>query len=162
MYDSNSLISFISQNRAPEPRTNFKVHFQWIPSHIDVKGKKNVEHLVKVGTDDPLISCAPDTHVELFSKAKSRKKNTWTVLPQHYWFQSNHPYGGFLTIGGNRQDQTILTLFLCGHLRSLTRTDGVKCYTNCTMCTTGLIPILENLGLSKPDLSANSLLILNF
>ncbi|GFU99876.1 hypothetical protein TNCV_1257251 [Trichonephila clavipes] len=60
----------------------------------------------------------------LFEDKVRKHKTTLSVPPQDYWCQNNRP-GGSLTLDCYRQDQTTLTHFFSGHLRSLTYTDGV-------------------------------------
>ncbi|GFR11547.1 transposable element Tc3 transposase [Trichonephila clavata] len=124
--------------------TSHWIHFQLISSYVDIKDNKIVDNLAKAGACDPLISSAPLTHFELFSRAKCKNKTAWTVRPQHYWYQSNRP-GDSLSLDCNRQDRTTRTHFL----RSLTYTGGAKSCAVCTKCTTGLATpeyILEQLS----------------
>ncbi|GBL58513.1 hypothetical protein AVEN_13979-1, partial [Araneus ventricosus] len=120
--------------------------------------------LAKAGADDTSVPSAPLTYLGLFSRAKNRNKTTWLIPPVHHWYQDSRP-GGCLSIDCNRRDQTTLTRFLSGHIRSLTFSDNFKCFENCPKCTTEQATpnhILTCLGLSKQDLVSNPLLTLDF
>ncbi|GFW42169.1 uncharacterized protein TNCV_1206251 [Trichonephila clavipes] len=70
-----------------------------------------------------------------------------------------------ITIYNVRQEQTILTRFWSGHLRTLTFRDGNKVYPTCVRCSAYLVSpehILDCLGLSKQDLYEDPLLVLDF
>ncbi|GBM29225.1 hypothetical protein AVEN_115997-1 [Araneus ventricosus] len=117
--------------------------------------------LAKAGASVP---SAPLTYLELFSRAKSRNKTIWLVPPVQHWFQGSRP-GGCLSIDCSRRDQTTLTRFLSGHIRSLTFSDDSKCFETCPKCTAEQATpdhILACLGLSKQDLVSNPLLTLDF
>ncbi|GBM97980.1 hypothetical protein AVEN_166965-1 [Araneus ventricosus] len=80
------------------------------------------------------------------------------------WYQGSRP-GGCLSIDCSTRDQTTLTGFLSGHIRSLTFSDNPKCFEICTKCTAEQATpdhILACLGLSKQDLVSNPLLTLDF
>ncbi|GBN22103.1 hypothetical protein AVEN_123116-1 [Araneus ventricosus] len=101
---------------------------------------------------------------ELFSRAESRNKTIWLIPPVHHWYQGSRP-GGCLSIDCSRRDQTTLTRFLSGHIRSLTFSDNSKCFEICPKCTAEQATpdhILACLGLSKQDLVSNPLLTLDF
>ncbi|GFY38574.1 hypothetical protein TNIN_189241 [Trichonephila inaurata madagascariensis] len=74
--------------------------------------------------------------------------------------------GGSLTLGSKKQDQTLLTRFLRGHLRFSTYTDDAKSYAIGTKCAIGLASqehiLIEYQGLSRKDLTANPVLVLDF
>ncbi|GBL97544.1 hypothetical protein AVEN_199610-1, partial [Araneus ventricosus] len=76
----------------------------------------------KAGADDASVPSAPLTYLEMFSRAKSKNKTNWLIPPMLPWFQGSRP-GGCLPIDCNRCDQTTLTRFLRGHIRSLTFSD---------------------------------------
>ncbi|GBM71276.1 hypothetical protein AVEN_117064-1 [Araneus ventricosus] len=95
---------------------------------------------------------------------KSRNKTIWLIPPVYHWYQGSRP-GGCLSIDCNRSDQTTLTRFLSGHIRSLTFSDNSKCFEICPKCTAKQATpdhILACLRLSKQDLVFNSLLTLDF
>ncbi|GBM21559.1 hypothetical protein AVEN_123371-1, partial [Araneus ventricosus] len=122
-----------------------------------------IQYKVKVA-DDASVPSAPLTYLELFSRAKSRNKTIWLIPPVHHWYQGSRP-GGCLSIDCNRSDQTTLTRFLRGHVRSSTFSDNSKCFEICPKCTAEQATpdhILACLELSKQDLVSNSLLTLDF
>ncbi|GFW39321.1 RNase H domain-containing protein [Trichonephila clavipes] len=99
-----------------------QIHFQWIPSHVDIAGNEIVDSLAETGVGETTTPATPLTFLELFSKYKAKNKAIWMVLPVHPWYQSECP-GGSLVRGSSRRDQTEPTRFLSGHLLSLTFVD---------------------------------------
>ncbi|GBM37411.1 hypothetical protein AVEN_154255-1 [Araneus ventricosus] len=94
---------------------------------------------------------------------KAGIKQSVLITPVHRWYQGFRP-GGCLSID-SRRDQTTLTRFLSGHIRSLTFSHNSKCFEICPKCTAEqatLDHILACLGLSKQDLVSNPLLTLDF
>ncbi|GBM88018.1 hypothetical protein AVEN_224513-1 [Araneus ventricosus] len=88
----------------------------------------------------------------------------WFIPPVRHWYQGSRP-GGCLSIDCNRRDQTTLTRFLSGHIRSLTFSDNSKCFEICPKCTAEQATpdhILACLGLSQQDLISNPLFTLDF
>ncbi|GBN71814.1 hypothetical protein AVEN_206971-1, partial [Araneus ventricosus] len=126
--------------------------------------KEIADALAKAGADDVSVPPAPVTYLELFSRAKSRNKTNWLIPPVHHWYQGSRP-GDCLSIDCNRRDQTTLTRFLSGRIRSLIFSDNSKCFEICPKCTAEQATpdhILACLGLSKQDLVSNPLLTLDF
>ncbi|GBM48122.1 hypothetical protein AVEN_116838-1 [Araneus ventricosus] len=120
--------------------------------------------IAKAGVDDASVTFAPLTYLELFSRAESRNKTNWLIPPVNHWYQGSLP-DGCLSIDCNRSDQTTLTRFLSGHIRSLTFSDNSKCFEICSKCTTEQAApdnILTCLGLSKQDPVSNPLLTFYF
>ncbi|GBO32344.1 hypothetical protein AVEN_51393-1 [Araneus ventricosus] len=114
--------------------------------------------------DDASVPSAPLTYLELFFKATSRNKTIWLIPPVHYWYRGSRP-GGYLSIDCSRRDQTTLTRFLSGHIRSLTFSDNSKYFEICPKCTAEEATpdhILACLGLYKQDLVPDPLLTLDF
>ncbi|GBM14069.1 hypothetical protein AVEN_209958-1 [Araneus ventricosus] len=142
----------------------YRIHLQWIPSHVNIRGKEIADALAEAGADDASVPSAPLTYLELFSRAKSRNKTIWLIPPVHHWYQGSRP-GGCLSIDCSRRDQTTLTRFLSGHIRSLTFSDNPKCFEICPKCTAEQATpdhILACLGLSQQDLVPDPLLTLDF
>ncbi|GBN02931.1 hypothetical protein AVEN_113340-1 [Araneus ventricosus] len=142
----------------------YRIHLQWIPSHVNMQGNEIADALAKAGADDVLVPSAPLTYLELFSRAKGRNKTIWLIPPVHHWYQGSRP-GSCLSIDCSRRDQTTLTRFLSGHIRSLTFSDNSKCLEICPKCTAEQATpdhILACLGLSQQDLFSNPLLTLDF
>ncbi|GBO18229.1 hypothetical protein AVEN_46447-1 [Araneus ventricosus] len=136
----------------------------WSIQLCDRPGNEIADALVKAGADDASVPSAPLTYLKLFSRAKSRNTIIWLIPPVHHWHQGSRP-GGCLSIDCNRRDQTSLTRFLIGHIRSLTFSDNSKCFEICPKCTAEQATpdhILACLGLSKRDLVSNPLLTLDF
>ncbi|GBM58601.1 hypothetical protein AVEN_163268-1 [Araneus ventricosus] len=143
---------------------SYRIHLQWIPSHINIRGNEIADALAKIGADDASVPSAPLTYLELFSRAKGRNRTIWLIPQVHHWYQGSRP-GGCLSIDCSRRDQTTLTRFLSGHVRSLTFSDNSKCFEICPKCTAEQATpdhILACLGLSKQDLASNPLLTLDF
>ncbi|GBM02583.1 hypothetical protein AVEN_178511-1 [Araneus ventricosus] len=143
---------------------SYRIRLQWIPSHANIQGNEIADALAKAGADDVSVPSAPLTYLELFSGAKSRNKTIWLIPSEHHWYQSSRP-GGCLSIDCSRRDQTTLTRFFSGHIRSLTFSDNSKCFETCPKCTAEQATpdhILAFLGLSQQDLVSNPLLTLDF
>ncbi|GBN96998.1 hypothetical protein AVEN_259681-1 [Araneus ventricosus] len=98
---------------------SYRIYLQWIPSHVNIQGNEIADALAKAGVDDASVPSAPLTYLELFSRAKSGNVTIWLIPPEHLWYQCSRP-GGCLSIDWSRRDQTTLTRFLSGHIRSLT------------------------------------------
>ncbi|GBO34130.1 hypothetical protein AVEN_6386-1 [Araneus ventricosus] len=148
-------------NKLKSLSVSYRIHLQWIPSHVNIQGNEIADALAKAGVDDASVPSAPLTYLELFSRAKSRNETIWLIPPEHHWYQGSRP-GGCLSIDC---DQTTLTRFLSGHIRSLTFSDNSKCFEICPKCTAEQATpdhILACLGLSQQDLVSNSLLNLYF
>ncbi|GBN77835.1 hypothetical protein AVEN_191898-1 [Araneus ventricosus] len=67
------------------------VHFQWIPSHVDIHGNKLVDNLAKEGSSHPIPSSSEITLLELFSRKKAQNKAEWLVPPSHHWYKGRKP-----------------------------------------------------------------------
>ncbi|GFY02816.1 RNase H domain-containing protein [Trichonephila clavipes] len=102
-----------------------KIHFQWIPSHVNIAGNEIANSLARAGSGKTTTSVAPLAYLELFSKYKAKNKAIGMIPPVHPWYQSKY-LGGFLVRCSSRRDQTVLTRFLSGHLTSLTFVDAIK------------------------------------
>ncbi|GBO40762.1 hypothetical protein AVEN_88824-1, partial [Araneus ventricosus] len=151
-------------NKLKSISVSYRIHLQWIPSHVNMQGNEITDALAKASADDASVPSAPLTYLELFSRAKSRNKTIWIIPPVHHWYQGSRP-GGCLSIDCSGCDQTTLTRFLSGHIRSLTFSDNSKCFEICPKCTAEQATpdhILACLGLSKQDLVSNPLLTLDF
>ncbi|GBN65967.1 hypothetical protein AVEN_45457-1 [Araneus ventricosus] len=131
----------------------------------------------KVAHKDPAhVSCSGTwLLMKSFRKAGSQKSPlrqshmtifflSWLIPPVYQCYLGSRP-GGYLSVACNRRDQTTLTRFLSGHIRSLTFSDNSKCFEICSKCTAEHFTpdhILACLELSKQDLVSNPLLTLNF
>ncbi|GBM63031.1 hypothetical protein AVEN_54711-1 [Araneus ventricosus] len=152
-------------NKLKNLSVSYRIHLQWIPSHVNIQTNEIADALAKAGADDASVPSAPLTYLELFSRAKSRNKTIWLIPPEHHWYRGSRP-GGCLSNDCSRRDQTTLTRFLSGRsFRSLAFSDNSKCFEICPKCTAEqatLDHILACLGLSKQDLVPNPLLTLDF
>ncbi|GBM94702.1 hypothetical protein AVEN_186730-1 [Araneus ventricosus] len=98
------------------------------------------------------------TFLELSYRAKGRNKTIWLIPPVHHWYQGSRP-GGCLSTDCSRCDQTTLTRFLSGHIRSLSFSNNSNCFEICPKCTAKQATpdrILACLGLSQQDLVIGS------
>ncbi|GBN64128.1 hypothetical protein AVEN_64788-1 [Araneus ventricosus] len=158
-----------SKTGAPKDTLNslsvsYRIHLQGISSHVNIQGNEIADALAKAGADDASVPSAPPTYLELFSRAKSRNKTIWLIPPVHHWYQGSRP-GGCPSIDCSRRDQTTLTRFLSGHIRSLIFSGNSKCFEICPKCTAEQATpdhILACLGLSQQDFISNPLLTLDF
>ncbi|GBM48990.1 hypothetical protein AVEN_55202-1 [Araneus ventricosus] len=151
-------------NKLKSLSVSYRIHLQWIPSHVNIQGDEIADALAKAGADDASVPSAPLSYLELFSRAKGRNKTIWLIPSVHHWYQGSRP-GGCLSIDCSRRYQTTITRFLSGHIRSLTFSDNSKCFKTCPKCTAEQATpdhILACLGLSQQDLVSNPLLTLDF
>ncbi|GBO01099.1 hypothetical protein AVEN_108158-1 [Araneus ventricosus] len=102
-----------------------EVHLQWIPSHVDIYGNEVVDNLAKQGTAEPLCSTPSLTFDEIYSIRKNKDLKTWRVPPSHDWYKRSSP-GGSIGLACDRADQTALSRFVSGHLRSCSFSQGNK------------------------------------
>ncbi|GBN03775.1 hypothetical protein AVEN_103268-1 [Araneus ventricosus] len=145
-------------NKLKNLSVSYRILLQWIPSHVNIQGNEIADALAKAGADDASVPSL--TYLELFSRAKSRNKTIWLV----HWYQGSRP-GGCPSIDCRRRDQTTLTRFLSGQIRSLAFSDNSKCFEICPKCTAEEATpdhILACLELSQQDLVPNPLLTLDF
>ncbi|GBM23997.1 hypothetical protein AVEN_274411-1 [Araneus ventricosus] len=143
-------------------REHLRVKLEW--HLVKIQDNEISDALSKAGAYDASVPSAPLTYLELFSRVKSRNKTIWLIPPVRHWYQGSRP-GGCLSTDCIRRDQTTLTLFLSGNIRSLTFSDNSKCFEICPKCTVEqaiTAHILVCLGLSKQDLVSNPLLNLDF
>ncbi|XP_015915890.2 ribonuclease H-like [Parasteatoda tepidariorum] len=56
-----------------------RIHFQWIPSHVDIAGNKIADGLARA--EEAITTVAPLTYLEHFSKCKAKNMVIWTVPP---------------------------------------------------------------------------------
>ncbi|GFY31213.1 RNase H domain-containing protein [Trichonephila clavipes] len=99
-----------------------------------------------------------------YSELHSTYSKQTTVPPAHHWNETKWR-GGSLFLQCSRKEQTILTRFRSGHLRTLTFTDGNKmCPTcvRCSACQASPEHILDCLELLKQDLYEDPLIVLDF
>ncbi|GBO09140.1 hypothetical protein AVEN_247798-1 [Araneus ventricosus] len=66
---------------------SYRIHLQWIPSHVNIQGNEIADALAKAVADDA------STYLELFSRAKSRNKTIWLIPPVHHRYRGSRPGG---------------------------------------------------------------------
>ncbi|GBM68454.1 hypothetical protein AVEN_5173-1 [Araneus ventricosus] len=62
-------------NKLKSLSVSYRIHLQWIPSHVNIQGNEIADALAKEGADDASVPSAPLTYLELFFRAKSRNKS---------------------------------------------------------------------------------------
>ncbi|GBN31087.1 hypothetical protein AVEN_192502-1 [Araneus ventricosus] len=104
-----------------------EVHLQWIPSHVDIYGNEVADNLTKQGTAEPLCSTPSLTFHEIYSIRKNKDLKTWRVPPSHDFYKRSSP-GGSIGLACDRADQTAVSRFVSGHLRSCSFSHGNKVF----------------------------------
>ena len=130
------------------------IHFQWIPSHVNLKYNDIADSLAKSGSSLPLRLAEPLTFHEMYSRRKALVNSSWKLSPPHPWYPGSSP-GGALSFDGERQDQTALSRLKSGHLRTLRFSGGNKIFPTCTKCNTSEATaehLLRCIALSREDL----------
>ncbi|GBN42017.1 Replication factor C subunit 3 [Araneus ventricosus] len=141
-----------------------EVHLQWIPSHVDIYGNEVADNLAKQGTAEPLCSTPSLTFDEIYSIRKNKDLKTWRVPPSHDWYKRSSP-GGSIGLSCDRADQTALSRFVSGHLRSCSFSHGNKVFPVCAKCGVASASpehILSCLRLSRETFETDPLLALDF
>nr|XP_042912144.1 uncharacterized protein LOC122272471 [Parasteatoda tepidariorum] len=140
------------------------VHLQWIPSHVDIFGNEQADRLAKEGCSHLTSSSSALTFSEYQSKIKSHLSKKWRIPPSHHWYAAKEP-GSSLVHVGDRASQTAISRLASGHTNSLSYFKGRKTYAVCSKCEAQQASaehILDCLGLSKEDLYASPLLVIDF
>ncbi|XP_055932819.1 uncharacterized protein LOC129962845 [Argiope bruennichi] len=130
------------------------INFQWIPSHVNLKYNDIADSLAKKGSSLTLNSAEPLTFQEMCSRSKALVNSSWKLPPSHPWYLGSGP-GGSLSFGGARQDQTALSRFKSGHLKSLRFSGGNKTFPICTKCNSSEATaehLLRCIGFSRENL----------
>ncbi|XP_071044562.1 uncharacterized protein [Parasteatoda tepidariorum] len=141
-----------------------EVHFQWIPSHVDIHGNELADTLAKKGLDHPVPSTSELTYLELFARQKAQNKQKWLLPPIHYWYKAERP-GLSLSLPGDRQTNTCLSRLASGHLKSLTFSANQKIFPLCPKCQQNQASpehILNCLGLDWNDIHSSPILVSDF
>ncbi|GBM74336.1 Phosphatidylinositol 4-phosphate 5-kinase type-1 alpha [Araneus ventricosus] len=100
-----------------------EVHLQWISSHVDIYGNEVADDLAKLGKAEPLCSTPSLTFDEIYSIRKNKDLKMWRVPPSHDWYKRSSP-GGSIGLACDRADETALSRFVSGHLRSCSFSHG--------------------------------------
>ncbi|XP_021002430.2 uncharacterized protein [Parasteatoda tepidariorum] len=140
------------------------VHLQWIPSHVDIFGNEQADRLAKEGCSHLTSSSSALTFSEYQSKIKSHLSKKWRIPPSHHWYAAKEP-GSSLVHTGERASQTAISRLTSGHTNSLSYFKGRKTYAVCSKCEAQQASAehyLDCLGLSKEDLYASPLLVIDF
>ncbi|GBM25847.1 hypothetical protein AVEN_151322-1 [Araneus ventricosus] len=127
------------------------------PSHLTAV--QNYE-----GTAEPLCSTPSLTFGEIYSIRKSKDLTTWRVPPSRDWYKRSSP-GGSIGLACDRADQTALSRFVSGHLRSCSFSHGNKVFPVCAKCGVASASsehILSCLRLSRETFETDPLLALDF
>ncbi|GBL89388.1 hypothetical protein AVEN_225902-1 [Araneus ventricosus] len=141
-----------------------EVHLQWIPSHVDIYGKEVANNLAKQGTAEPLCSTPSLTFDEIYSIRINKDLKTRRVPPCHDWYKRSSP-GGSIDLACDRADQTTLSRFVSGHLRSCSFSHGNKVFPVCAKCGVASASpehILSCLRLSRVTFETDPLIALDF
>ncbi|GFW70800.1 RNase H domain-containing protein [Trichonephila clavipes] len=112
-------------NNLKQVSSSCDVHFQRIPSHVDIWCNEEADALAKAVAREALAAANSLTYLELYSARKHIDKKTWLVPPVHTWYRADSP-GGSLAMNCNRCTQTADSRFLRGHLKSLAFQGGQK------------------------------------
>ncbi|GBL89392.1 hypothetical protein AVEN_241306-1, partial [Araneus ventricosus] len=134
------------------------------PSHVDIYGNEVADNLAKQGTAEPLCSTPSLTFDEIYSIRKNKDLKTWRVPPSHDWYKRSSP-GGSIGLACDRADQTALSRFVSGHLRSCSFSHGNKVFPVCAKCAVASASpehILSCLRLSRETFVTDPLLALDF
>ncbi|GBL84330.1 hypothetical protein AVEN_118695-1 [Araneus ventricosus] len=122
-----------------------------------------------------LINEIPGVDIQIYTDGSKneenqsqRKKNkdlkTWRVPPSHDWYKRSSP-GGSIGLACDRADQTALSRFVSGHLRSCSFSHGNKVFPVCAKCGVASASpehILSCLRLSRETFETDPLLALDF
>ncbi|XP_042901433.2 uncharacterized protein [Parasteatoda tepidariorum] len=82
---------------------DFGVHFQWIPSHVGIKGNEMADSLAKDASLQPLQPDLPSTFNEVFAECKKMFMDLWRVPPPHSWHFRKRPGSALLFEGPRSQ-----------------------------------------------------------
>ncbi|GBL75158.1 hypothetical protein AVEN_194408-1 [Araneus ventricosus] len=96
-------------NKLKSLSVSYRIHLQWIPSHVNIQGNEIADALAKAGAADASVPSTPLTYLELFSRAKDRNKTIWLIPPVHHWFQGSRPGGVYQLTAADATKQLLLT-----------------------------------------------------
>ncbi|GBL99228.1 hypothetical protein AVEN_140689-1 [Araneus ventricosus] len=69
-------------NKLKRFSVSYRIHLQWIPSHVNIQGNAIADALAKAGADDVSVPSAPLTYLEVM--AKGRNKTIWLIPPVNH------------------------------------------------------------------------------
>ncbi|GFV06337.1 u3 small nucleolar RNA-associated protein 4 [Trichonephila clavipes] len=140
------------------------VHFQWIPSHVDIFGNEQADRLAREGCSLLTTSSPAITYSEHQSKVNRQLSKEWKIPPSHHWYAAREP-GSFLDLNCDRASKTAISRLASGHTKSLSFFEGRKTFKFCSKCKVQQASaehILDCLGLSREDLYDSPLLVIDF
>ncbi|GFX17340.1 probable RNA-directed DNA polymerase from transposon BS [Trichonephila clavipes] len=140
------------------------VHFQWIPSHVDIFGNEQADRLAREGCSLLTTSSPAITYSEHQSKIYRQLSKQWKIPPSHHWYAAREP-GSFLDLNCDRASKTAISRLASGHTKSLSFFEGRKTFKFCSKCKVQQASaehILDCLGLSREDLYDSPLLVIDF
>ncbi|GFX01501.1 RNase H domain-containing protein [Trichonephila clavipes] len=94
------------------------VHFQWIPSHVDIFGNEQADRLAREGCSLLTTSSPAITYSEHQSKVNRQLSKEWKIPPSHHWYAAREP-GSFLDLNCDRASKTAISRLASGHTKSL-------------------------------------------
>ncbi|GFX01495.1 putative RNA-directed DNA polymerase from transposon BS [Trichonephila clavipes] len=111
---------------------HYDVHFQWIPSHVDIFGNEQADRLAREGCS--LLTSSPAiTYSEHQSKVNRQLSKEWKIPPSHHWYAAREP-GSFLDLNCDRASKTAISRLASGHTKSLSFFEGRKTFKFCSKC----------------------------
>ncbi|GFV90542.1 putative RNA-directed DNA polymerase from transposon BS [Trichonephila clavipes] len=129
------------------------VHFQWIPSHVDIFGNEQADRFAREGCSLLTTSSPAITYSEHQSKVNRQLSKEWKIPPSHHWYAAREP-GSFLDLNCDRASKTAISRLASGHTKSLSFFEGRKTFKFCSKCKVQQASaehILDCLGLSRED-----------
>ncbi|GFY27229.1 probable RNA-directed DNA polymerase from transposon BS [Trichonephila clavipes] len=140
------------------------VHFQWIPSHVDIFGNEQTDRLAREGCSLLTTSSPAITYSEHQSKVNRQLSKEWKIPPSHHWYAAQGT-GLFSDLNCDRASKTAISRLASGHTKSLSFFEGRKTFKFCSKCKVQQASaehILGCLGLSREDLYDSPLLVIDF
>ncbi|GFW73091.1 probable RNA-directed DNA polymerase from transposon X-element [Trichonephila clavipes] len=94
------------------------VHFQWIPSHVDIFGNEQADRLAREDCSLLTTSSPAITYSEHQSKINRQLSKEWKIPPSHHWYAAREQ-GSFLDLNCDRASKTAISRLASGHMKSL-------------------------------------------
>ena len=109
------------------------IHFQWVPSHVGLNGNEIADSLAKAASADSMHDNAKLTYSEISSIKRKELNTLWRVPPAHPWYFGKRPRWCH-SLNISRKQQTTLSRFLSGHIKSLAFQQGERLFSECHWC----------------------------